>query len=63
MKCARSWRQHFAYFPVRTLSRRLVWFRTVERCWNPMLNYCVIDAYDSGDYAGGWEYRLPLVRL
>jgi hypothetical protein len=56
-----DWERHFALLPQRTISNRLVWLRWAERRWNWDLNPWCHDGWSG--YDGGWEYRLPLVKM
>lgn len=56
-----EWHRRFALIPVGTLSGRFAWMRWVERRWNPDKTLHK-GQYGYGEYQGGWEYRLPLVR-
>jgi hypothetical protein len=40
------------------LGGQLVWLETVRRRWDEKANFSIIDAYDCGDYHGGWVYEL-----
>lgn len=56
-----KWEAWFAWRPVQTLSGRWVWLRTIERRWNPNINFRILAAWDPGDYDGAYEYRMPLL--
>lgn len=53
-----TWGRWFAWYPVRTLSGRLVIWRWIERRWNPNTNFNLLTSWDPGDYDGSWEYRM-----
>jgi hypothetical protein len=53
-----QWRGWFAWHPVRTLSGRLAWLKSVQRRWEPLKNFRAVWMDDPGDYEGGWQYRL-----
>ena len=45
----------FAWYPVKTVSGKWVWFKTVQRTWNFDLNPWCYWEYSGAD--GGWEYE------
>lgn len=47
-----TWGRWFAWYPVRTLSGRLVIWRWIERRWNPNTNFNLLTSWDPGDYDG-----------
>lgn len=51
------WTPWYAWYPVRTLSGKFAWLKTVERRFNPdLLPWC--DSYGYSGYDGDYEYRL-----
>lgn len=53
-----EWREWFAWHPATTDDGLCCWLEPVLRRWDQDRNFSIIDAYDSGAYDGGWQYKL-----
>ena len=52
-----GWRKWYAWYPVETRDKQLVWLETVYRKWDANTNLVLIDQCDPGYYHGSWIYE------